>query len=222
MSARGCHKHAPTGHAGVGQHGMPMSTAAHPLAKTTIDSVEPIPGTDPDRDQHRAALARDLIEVAYLRGDFVLSSGLRSDYYLDKYLFETRPDVLRRVAEQLAKLVPAETDRIAGPELGAVPVATALSLVTGIPFVIVRRSSKGYSTSKLVEGVINPAERITVVEDVISTGAQAIAAANRVAETGAKVTTILAVIDREQGGRDAISAAGYSLTALFTRRELGI
>jgi len=177
---------------------------------------------DYGREQRLADLARDLVDVAYLKGEFVLSSGMHSDYYFDKYLFETRPDVLRRVAEFLADLLPDDTDRIAGPELGAVPLATALALQTNLPFVIARKGSKGYSTEKLVEGVINPGEQIAVVEDVISTGAQAISAAERVTATGAQVNGILAVIDRDQGGAEAIAAAGYSLTSLFTRGQLGI
>lgn len=176
-----------------------------------------------DREQRLTQLGRDLVEVAYLTGDFVLSSGVRSNYYLDKYQFETRPDILRRLAAFLAELLPADTDRIAGPELGAVPLATALSLETGLPFVIARRDAKAYSTGKAVEGEIHPGERISVVEDVISSGAQSISAADRItAATGAHVLGILAVVDREQGGREAIAAAGYSLTALFTRRQLGI
>ncbi|MFW6204771.1 MAG: orotate phosphoribosyltransferase [Actinomycetota bacterium] len=175
-----------------------------------------------DREQRLTQLGRDLVEVAYLTGDFVLSSGVRSNYYLDKYQFETRPDILRRLATFLAELLPADTDRIAGPELGAVPLATALSLETGLPFVIARRDAKAYSTGKAVEGEIHPGERISVVEDVISSGTQSISAADRIAATGAHVLGILAVVDREQGGREAIAAAGYSLTALFTRRQLGI
>ncbi len=174
------------------------------------------------REQRLAELARDIVGAAYLRGDFVLSSGARSHYYFDKYLFETKPSILRRVASFLAELVPPQTDRIAGPELGALALATALSLETGLPFVIVRKAAKEYGTSRLMEGEIYPGERVVVVEDVISTGAQGIRAADRLKEVGAHVLGILAVIDREQGGPEAISAAGYTLTTLFSRKDLGI
>jgi orotate phosphoribosyltransferase len=187
------------------------------------DTHTPLPATMDlrlAREKRLAELARDVAGAAYLRGDFVLSSGARSNYYFDKYLFETKPGVLRRVASFLAELVPPNTDRIAGTELGAVALATALSLETGLPFVIARKGTKGYSTSKLVEGEIYPNERIVVVEDVISTGTQAIRAADRVVQTGAQVVGILAVIDREQGGPDAISAAGYTLLTLFSRSQL--
>lgn len=174
------------------------------------------------REERLAELARDVVGAAYLRGDFVLSSGARSHYYFDKYLFETKPGILRRVASFLAELVPPQTDRIAGPELGAVALATALSLEVGLPFVIARKAAKDYSTSRLVEGELYPGERVIVVEDVISTGAQAIRAANHVAQTGAQVLGILGVIDREQGGPRNIAAAGYQFTALFRRRDLGL
>ncbi len=174
------------------------------------------------REERLAELARDIVGAAYLRGDFVLSSGQRSHYYFDKYLFETKPSVLRRVASFLAELVPPHTDRIAGPELGAVALATALSLEVGLPFVIARKAAKEYSTTRLVEGELYPGERVVVVEDVISTGAQAIRAADHLAQTGAQVLGILGVIDREQGGPQNIAAAGYQFTALFRRSDLGL
>jgi orotate phosphoribosyltransferase len=175
-----------------------------------------------DRDERRDELGRDLVSAAYLRGDFVLSSGMRSSFYFDKYLFETKPGILRRVSNLLAEEIPPGIDRIAGTELGAVALAVALSLEMGLPFVIARKAPKGYSTSRAVEGELYPGERVVVVEDVISTGAQAIRAADRIVEVGAQVIGILGVIDREQGGPEAISAAGYTLTTLFRRSQLGL
>lgn len=175
-----------------------------------------------DRDLRREELARDLVSAAYLRGDFVLSSGLRSSFYFDKYLFETKPGILRRVSSLLAEEIPPGIDRIAGTELGAVALAVALSLEMGLPFVIARKGLKGYSTSKAVEGELYPGERVVVVEDVISTGAQAILAANRLKEAGAEVVKVIAVIDREQNGLQAIAGAGYECTALYTLSELGV
>lgn len=175
-----------------------------------------------DRERRLAALGRHLVSAAYLEGDFVLSSGARSRYYFDKYLFETKPDILHPLASFLAELVPPDVDRLAGTELGAVALATALSLETGLPFVIARKGVKGYSTSKSVEGELHPGERVLVVEDVISTGAQAIRAARQLTELGARVAGILAVVDREQGGAEAIAEAGFTLTALFTRSGLDV
>lgn len=185
-------------------------------------SVIAVPNQRRARERRLQELARDVVGAAYLRGDFVLSSGARSDYYFDKYLFETKPSILRRVASFLAELVPPQTDRIAGTELGAVALAAALSLETGLPFVIARKGTKAYSTARLVEGELYPGDRVVVVEDVISTGAQGIRAADSIAQVGAQVLGILAVIDREQGGPEAIAAAGYALTTLFSRKQLGL
>lgn len=167
-------------------------------------------------------LAADLAAASLLRGDFVLSSGARSSYYLDKYLFETDPSVLRRLGRALAARVPAGTQRIAGTELGAVALATALSLESGIPFVIVRRAAKEYSTSKPVEGRLEAGETVVLVEDVVTTGAQVLKAADKLAAQGVTITAILAVVDREEGGRAAIEGAGYRFETLFTRTSLGI
>jgi orotate phosphoribosyltransferase len=176
--------------------------------------------TDPAVDLE--ALGRDIAAVSLLRGDFVLSSGARSSYYLDKYLFETRPDILRRIAAAFVPHVPADTDRIAGTELGAVALATALSLATDLPFVIARKAGKGYSTEKLVEGELLAGERLVLVEDVITSGAQALRAAERLRDAGGTVTRILGVIDREEGGQAAVDAAGLTLISLFTRTSLGL
>lgn len=171
-------------------------------------------------EERRRELARDIVGAAYLRGDFVLSSGVRSTYYFDKYLFETRPSILRRIASLCVELVPSTVDRIAGPELGAVALATALSLESGLPFVIVRKSGKDYGTNRLVEGELFAGESVLIVEDVISTGTQAINAAGQVARVGAEVAGILGIIDREQGGAANIAAAGYHFQALFTLGDL--
>jgi orotate phosphoribosyltransferase len=170
----------------------------------------------------RVALGRAIVEAAYLEGDFVLSSGARSRYYLDKYLFETRPAILRPLARELATLVPAGTDRIVGTELGAVALATALSLETDLPFVIARKGVKEYSTARTIEGELRPGDRVVVVEDVITTGAQAIRAARAVADAGATVLRIIGVVDRGDEGTRNAADAGFELVALFTREDLGI
>lgn len=170
----------------------------------------------------RADLAQSLVDAAYLKGDFVLSSGGRSSYYFDKYLFETKPAILRQVAARLAERIPEGIDRIAGPELGAVALATAVSLESGVPFVIVRKGAKGYGTSRALEGEMHPGERVLMIEDVISTASEALRAARIVREAGGEVHRILAVIDREQDGRDNIAAAGLELDALFRLSELPV
>ncbi|MHB1612886.1 MAG: orotate phosphoribosyltransferase [Actinomycetes bacterium] len=173
-----------------------------------------------DEHQRRTELATDIAASSYLRGRFVLSSGRASSYYIDKYLFQTRPTILRRLASLLAEHVPAGVDRLAGPELGAVPLVTAVSLHTGLPFVIVRREAKNYATGRVVEGELHAGEQVLLLEDVLTTGAQALGAAARLREEGALVVGILAVLDREQGGIPAITGAGYHVDALFCRRDL--
>ena len=174
------------------------------------------------RAERVATLGRDLVAAAYLEGDFVLSSGKHSTYYFDKYLFETKPDLLSRLAELLAERVPEETDRLAGPELGAVALATAVSLRTGLPFVIVKKQSKDYATRKAIEGELNAGDRIVVVEDILTTGAAAVRAADVIKEAGGRVLKILAVVDREEGAAESIAAAGYGYEPLFRRSDLGV
>ncbi len=167
-------------------------------------------------------LGQELVRVAYLRGNFVLRSGQTSSYYFDKYLFETRPQLLRRVAASLAALLPPSTDRLAGPELGGVALATAVSLETDIPFVIVKKKLKGYATGKQIEGELRPGERVVLIEDVVTTGSQAIESGAVLRQAGAVVTDVLAVIDREEGAAENLAAAGYLLRPLFRRSELGL
>jgi orotate phosphoribosyltransferase len=158
-----------------------------------------------------------------LRGDFVLRSGARSSYYIDKYLFTTRPGLLRRIADALAGLMPSGADRVAGPVLGAVPLVTALSLATDLPMVIVRTDKpKEYGTAKQIEGTLAAGERVVLVEDVVTTGGAALGAVEALRAAGAEVLAVFAVVDREQGGADAFASAGVRYQALFTRTSLGL
>jgi orotate phosphoribosyltransferase len=170
----------------------------------------------------REKLAQDIVDIALLHGDFTLSSGGRSKYYFDKYLFETRPEVLRPVAELLAAQVPPGVEMLAGPELGGVALATAVSLETGLPFIIVRKRSKDYGTSRIIEGTLPEGAKVLVVEDVVSTGAESIRSARQVAESGGTVVGVLAVLDREQGGADNIREAGFEFESLFTRSDMNM
>lgn len=179
------------------------------------------PGAFQSAHDRRAELARDLVAASYLRGTYVLSSGRPSDFYLDKYLFATKPTVLRRLASLLAERLPAGTDRIAGPELGGVPLATALSLETGLPFVIVRDPRARPGTAGL-EGELHAGERVALLEDVVTTGGRALAAARQVLRSKAEISTVLAAVDREQGAAAAITAAGHAFDPLFRLSELPI
>jgi orotate phosphoribosyltransferase len=171
-------------------------------------------------DHELRELGRDLVEASYLRGHFVLRSGRTSNYYFDKYLFETKPYVLRRVAMNLAALVPTGIDRLAGPELGGVALAAAVSLELGIPFVIIRKDQKEYGTSKLIEGELKSGEHVVLLEDLLTTGGEAIRSAQILTEAGAIVETIIGVVDREEGALENVTAAGFTLQALFRRSDL--
>jgi orotate phosphoribosyltransferase len=168
------------------------------------------------------ALGKALVKAAYLEGDFLLSSGQRSKYYMDKYRFSTDPKILKPIAQGLAALLPDGLDMLAGVELGAVPLVTAVSLEVGLPFVIVRKAAKEYGTSKLIEGVLHPGAKLALVEDVLTTAGQAIRAANLLVELGGHVERIIYVVDREQGADANIRAAGFTPAALFTKTSLGI
>jgi orotate phosphoribosyltransferase len=169
-------------------------------------------------------LGRRLLEASYLEGDFVLRSGRRSRFYLDKYLFETQPDLLRDIARGLAEKLPAYRpfDLLAGPELGAVALVTAVALETGTPFAIVRKGEKGYGTKKAMEGRAEAGQRVVMVEDVVTSGGAALQAAERLREAGLEVAALLCVVDREEGGRAAIEEGGLTFDPLFTATSLGI
>jgi orotate phosphoribosyltransferase len=171
----------------------------------------------------REELARRLREAAYLEGDFVLRSGRRSKYYLDKYRFETRPDLLGPLGDALAASVSEhepEAKRIAGPELGAVALAAAASLKGGLPFLIVRKEAKDYGTSNRLEGVYEEGECVCLVEDVVTSGGAAIEAVEALRAVGLRVSNAICVVDREEGGVDELARHAVRLRPLFRASEL--
>lgn len=173
-------------------------------------------------------VGRLLLDVAYLEGDFTLRSGKRSRYYLDKYLFETEPQVLRGIVHEMAMMLRNELargviyQRLAAPELGGVVLGAGLSLELGLPLVLVRKASKEYGTNKQIEGRLDPGDRVAVIEDIITTGGAALRAVEALRAAGAVVEDLYCVVDREEGGREAAVAAGLELRPLFTSSELGI
>ena len=170
----------------------------------------------------RDELARRIADVALLHGEFTLRSGRKSSYYLDKYRFETQPDVLLALGRMFAEHVTAQTDRIAGAELGAVPLAAAAGMAANKPIVFIRNQKKEYGTAKQIEGVINSGERILIVEDILTTGGQVIEAVKTIRDAGCEIEKIVAVIDRLEGARQSIESQGLVLVTLFTIRDLGI
>ena len=171
---------------------------------------------------NRAELARRIRDAAYLEGDFTLRSGRKSKYYLDKYLFETQPDILTAIGELFAGYVKPTTTLIAGAELGGVALAAAAALASGRPFVIIRNAKKDYGTSKPYEGKISEGDSVLLVEDIATTGGQVLEAAKFIISIGAKVERIVAVIDRQEGAKENIQDAGFNFEALFTKSGLGI
>lgn len=175
----------------------------------------------------RTELANAIASAALLRGDFTLRSGRRSSYYLDKYLFTTRPELLAPLAGMFADRVRAiaaasGVDRLAGAELGGIPLVTATGLATGLPFVFVRNQKKDYGTAKQLEGALKPGEKVVLLEDVATTGGQAAEAIAVLREAGAEVIAVIAAIDRGEGAGGAIEAVGCRFDAIFTKHDLGV
>ena len=168
----------------------------------------------------REALARELVKASYLKGDFVLRSGRRSNRYFDKFLFETDPALLKELSRHIAELIPKETQRLAAPELGAVLLGGAVSMDTGLPLVLVRKEPKGYGTAKQLEGRFEPGERVTVIEDVVTTGGDSLRSVQVLREVGLDVIQLVVVLDRGEGGEDNIRQAGIPYTPLFRIQDL--
>jgi orotate phosphoribosyltransferase len=168
-------------------------------------------------------LATGLRTHAYLEGDFLLRSGRRSRYYLDKYRFETRPELLGPLGERIAAAVAEhapEAVRIAGPELGAVALAAAASLAGGLPFLIVRKEAKSYGTGNRLEGEFEVGEEVCLVEDVVTSAGAAVGAVGALREAGLVCRTAVCVVDREEGGADALARHAVRLRPLFRASEL--
>ena len=170
----------------------------------------------------RTQLAKRVREAAYLEGEFTLRSGRKSNYYLDKYLFETQPDILKALGEMFAKYVADSTTLIAGAELGGVALAAATSMASGKPFVIIRNTKKDYGTGKPYEGKLSDGDSVLIVEDIATTGGQVLEAAKFITGIGAKVERIVAVIDRQEGAGENIEKAGFTFESLYTKADLGI
>ena len=176
----------------------------------------------------KQSLGKLLLQTAYLEGDFVLRSGRRSKYYLDKYLFETDPQVLRGIVYEMAMMIRNDLAAgapyacLAAPELGGVVLGAGLSLELGLPLLLVRKLTKDYGTSKRIEGRLEVGATAALVEDIVTSGGAAIQAAEALREAGLLVRDLYCVVDREEGGSEAAAEAGLVLRPLFTSTELGI
>ena len=168
---------------------------------------------------------RKIAETCMLKGKFKLRSGMESDTYFDKFLFESRPELLRAIVDGMAELLPQGVQKLAGLELGGVPLATGLSLKTGLPLLLVRKRAKEYGTQKLIEGFMDKGDSIAVIEDVITTGGQVVESCKHIGAAGGRVVAVLCVVDREQGGAENLAKAGFALKPLIrwsdVKRVLG-
>jgi orotate phosphoribosyltransferase len=160
---------------------------------------------------------------ALLYGDFTLASGKKSRYYIDIKKASTDPMVLALIAEEMQRVVEAERigfDRIAGVVLGSIPLAVALSLHTGTPYVMVRKERKDHGTGGLVEGVLKEGERVLVIEDVVTSAGSSAEAIATLRTAGGIVTDVLAVIDRQEGGGERLSGIGVALHSLLRAEDV--
>ncbi|GAA0648305.1 orotate phosphoribosyltransferase [Salarchaeum japonicum] len=159
---------------------------------------------------------RDADSVQF--GEFELSHGGTSEYYVDKYLFETDPGCLRLIAREFASLV--EDEKLGGVALGGVPLAAVTSVETDNPYVIARKQAKEYGTGNRIEGRLSEGEEVVIVEDIATTGQSALDAAQALREAGAEVNRVLVVVDREEGGSELLAEHDLELEALVTAEEL--
>ncbi|WP_226022339.1 orotate phosphoribosyltransferase [Halomicrobium salinisoli] len=172
-------------------------------------------------DEELIAALRDADAVEY--GEFELSHGGTSDYYVDKYVFETNPDCLALIAEAFAETLAElgeDGTKLAGVALGAVPLVAVTSVETGTPYVIARKQQKEYGTANLIEGDLVEGEEVVILEDIATTGQSAVDAAEALREAGAEVSRVLVVVDREEGAVENLADHGLELSSLVTATEL--
>ncbi|NCF94144.1 MAG: orotate phosphoribosyltransferase [Verrucomicrobiaceae bacterium] len=170
----------------------------------------------------REDLAARIAEVSLLKGEFTLRSGRTSHYYLDTYLFSTQPDILESLGKLFAERLGDGVNKLAGAELGGIPLVTVASLASGLPCVFIRNQKKDYGTAKQLEGNLGEGDQDALLEDVCTTGGQILEAAKVIEAQGAKISKIIGTIDREEGARENIEDAGYTFEALFTKTDLGV
>jgi len=157
----------------------------------------------------------------FKKGSFILSSGKKSDYYIDMKKAITEPKILKTIAELINQSIDGEKiDKIAGPALGAIPIATALSLNSEIPLLMIRKEKKGYGTSKLIEGELKEGDNVVVVEDVTTTGGSLLKAIEAVQKNGGIVKKAFVVVDREEGAISSLKDKGIIIEPLISVNEL--
>jgi orotate phosphoribosyltransferase len=195
-----------------------------------IDSLQPSPDSSNtiDLTQERQFLLDLLCQLAYKEGDFVLSSGQRSSYYINGKQVTLHPQGALAIGRLLLSLLPLDTDAVAGLTLGADPIVSAVSIVSAlenrpIPALIIRKEAKGHGTMAYIEGPSLPTgARVVVLEDVVTTGQSALKAVDRLKDAGYRVEEVMALVDRQQGGAELYESTGLKFQTLFTIQELQV
>ncbi|MEM1433859.1 MAG: orotate phosphoribosyltransferase [Pseudomonadota bacterium] len=169
---------------------------------------------------HLNDLASRIRNCARLSGSFTLRSGATSDTYFDKYLFESDPALLYDICVELAERLAPETEVLAGLEMGGIPVVTMLSHITRKPAAFIRKEAKSYGTCKYAEGADLAGKKITLIEDVVSSGGAIVDALHKLNADGIYPLSVACVIDRQSGGAENVDQAGCTLSALFTMADI--
>ena len=161
-------------------------------------------------------LAQEIQKIALLKGEFLLRSGQKSDFYFDKYRFESQPHLLKAIAKHMAPLIPKDTNVLAGLEMGGIPIATALAMESGLPVVFVRKKAKDYGTCKFAEGIESLKNlKVCIIEDVVTTGGQVVLSAKDLRSEGCQINGVLCVIQRNADATQILAKEDLKLSALF-------
>lgn len=156
----------------------------------------------------------------FLEGDFTLSSGKKSNYYINMKKAITEPEILSTISKLITQKIDLDDiDKVAGPALGAVPIATAVSLESKLPLLMIRKEKKGYGTSKLIEGELNEGDNVIVVEDVSTTGGSLLKAIRAINDNGGNVKRAFVVVDREEGAIETFEKKGITLEPLISVKD---
>lgn len=167
-------------------------------------------------------LATAVRDRCRLTGQFLLRSGRTATEYFDKYQFEADPVLLEALTAAMVPLVPAGTEVLAGLEMGGIAIVTALGRHTGLPCAFVRKQAKSYGTARLAEGADVAGRQVLVIEDVVTSGGQIAISTGQLRELGARIEYALCVIDRQEGGAEALAEDGIALRSLLTRAVLNV